>query len=94
MSLQNEAQRGELARQVLENEVYAEAYALIEQEIMRIWRDSKNQDEREELHRALRSLGKVRQVLEGTMNSGKVAAATLQAEKSRAQRIGEYFKGA
>lgn len=92
MSLQNEAQRGEMARQVIENEVYAEAYTLLEQEITRAWRDSKDAAEREELHRALRSLVKVQKVLESTMNSGKVAAATLQAEKSRAQRILDSFK--
>ena len=92
MSLQNEAQRGELARQVIENEVYAEAYTLLEQEITRAWRDSRDAAEREELHRALRSLVKVQKVLESTMNSGKVAAASLQAEKSRAQRIMDAFK--
>lgn len=94
MSLQTEAQRGELAKQVIENEVYAEAYTLLEQEITRAWRDSRDAAEREELHRALRSLAKVQKVLEATMNSGKVAAATLQAERSRAQRIGETFRAA
>jgi ribosome-binding ATPase YchF (GTP1/OBG family) len=92
MSLQNEAQRGELAKQVIENEVYAEAYTLLEQEITRAWRDSRDAAEREELHRALRSLVKVQKVLESTMNSGKVAAATLQAEKTRAQRIMDTFR--
>ena len=94
MSLQNEAQRGEMARQVLENEVYAEAYALLESEITRAWRESRDQAEREELHRALRSLSKVRTVLESTMKSGKVALDKLQQEKNRVQRIGDYFKRA
>jgi hypothetical protein len=35
---------------------------------------------------------KVQKVLESTMNSGKVAAATLQAEKTRAQRIMDTFR--
>jgi ribosome-binding ATPase YchF (GTP1/OBG family) len=94
MSLQNEALRGDLARQVIENEVYAEAYGLIEQEITKAWRESKNPAEREELHRALRSLVKVQRVLEATMDSGKVAAEQLKLERSRAQRIGDYFKAA
>lgn len=92
MSLQNEAQRGELAKQAIENEVYAEAYTLLEQEITRAWRDSRDAAEREELHRMLRALVKVQKVLESTMNSGKVAAATLQAEKTRAQRIMDKFR--
>ena len=94
MSLQNEALRGDLARQVLENEVYAEAYGLIEQEITKAWRESKNPAEREELHRALRSLSKVQRVLEATMDSGKVALKSLELERSKLQRIGDYFKAA
>jgi len=94
MSLQNEALRGDLARQVLENEVYAEAYGLIEQEITKAWRESKNPAEREELHRALRSLNKVQRVLEATMDSGKVALDKLRLEQSRLQRIGAIFNPA
>jgi len=94
MSLQNEALRGDLARQVLENEVYAEAYGLIEQEITKAWRESKNPAEREELHRALRSLAKVQSLMQSTMDSGKVATRTLQDEQSKLQRIGAYFKAA
>lgn len=94
MSLQNESQRGDMARQVLENEVYAEAYTLLEAEITRAWRESRDQAEREELHRALRSLSKVKTVLESTMKSGQVAVDKLQQERSRAQRIGDYYKRA
>ena len=94
MSLQNEALRGDLARQVLENEVYAEAYGLIEQEITKAWRESKNPAEREELHRALRSLNKVQNLMQSTMDSGKVATRTLLDERSKLQRIGGYFKAA
>lgn len=94
MSLQNEVQRGDMARQVLENEVYAEAYTLLESEITRAWRESRDKDEREELHRALRSLAKVKTVLESTMKSGQVAADKLLQERSRVQRIGDYLKRA
>lgn len=94
MSLQNDSQRGDMARQVLENEVYAEAYTLLESEITRAWRESRDQAEREELHRALRSLSKVKTVLESTMKSGQVALDKLRQEKSRLQRIGEAFRPA
>lgn len=92
MSLQTDVRRGELARDVLDNEVYVEAYALIEQEITRAWRESKDKDEREELHRALRSLSKVKTVLEGTMKSGEIAAEKLRIEQSRLQRIGSALR--
>ena len=75
-------------------EQYAEAYTLLEQEITRAWRESKDAAEREELHRALRSLTKVQRVLESTMRSGKVAADKLLQERSRVQRIGDYYKRA
>jgi hypothetical protein len=94
MSLQDEMRRGQLAQDVLNNEVYAEAYALIEQEITRAWRESKDKDEREELHRALRSLVKVKTLMEGTMQSGQIAADKLRIEQSRLQRIGSGFKTA
>ena len=94
MSLQDETRRGDLARQVIENEVYADAYALIEQEITHSWQESRNPAEREELHRALRSLKKVQAVLQSTMDSGKVAAAQITLDRNRVQRIGDYFKAA
>lgn len=94
MSLENDVQRGELARQVIENTVYAEAYTLLETEITRAWRESRDRDEREELHRALRSLAKVQKVMESTMKSGKVAANKLTQDRSRVQRIGDYLSRA
>lgn len=90
--LLTDARRGELAREVLENEVYSGAYALIEQEITKSWRESKSPTEREELHRALRTLVKVQRLMESTMDSGKVALKSLEIERSRLQRIGGVFK--
>lgn len=82
------AQRGQLARQVLENPVYAESYALIEQELTRLWRESRDASEREQLHQLLRMLDKARAVLERTMRDGKVAAKELQRKQTLAERIG------
>jgi hypothetical protein len=94
MSLENDVQRADLARQVIENTVYAEAHTLIELEITRKWRESKDKDEREDLHRALRALVMVKTVLESTMKSGKVAANKLTQDRSRVQRIGDYLSRA
>ena len=86
MSLENEALRGQMAAAVLENPVYAESYTLIEREITRLWRDSRDADEREQLHQLLRMLDKARTVLESTMRSGKVAAKEMERKRSLAER--------
>ena len=88
MSLEREADRGRLADDVLRNPVYAESYDLIEQEITRKWRDSKDRDEREQLHQLLRMLAKARTVLESTMRSGKVASSELKRKRTLAERAG------
>jgi hypothetical protein len=87
MSLHDEAQRGALAKLVLENPVYASSYDLIEREVMHAWRDSRDPVEREDLHTFLKALAKARSFLEATMRSGEVATAQLQREQSRAERM-------
>lgn len=87
-----EAQRGQLAEQVLKNEVYAGAYGLIESELTRLWRESRDRDEREQVHQLLRMLSKVQTVLESTMRSGQVATAELQRKQTLAQRIGSRLQ--
>lgn len=88
MSHEKDAERGRQAQAVLDNPIYAESYGLIEQELMNKWRDSRDRDEREELHRLLKALVKARSVLESTMRSGKVAAAELERKRTWADRIG------
>lgn len=92
MSLQDEARRGQWASEVLANEVYTEAYSLLEQEIITKWRDSSDPESRERLHLMLRMLAKVRSLVESTMESGKVASASLEMEQSRLERLGNVFK--
>ncbi|MBZ4251721.1 hypothetical protein LAJ57_12450, partial [Streptococcus pneumoniae] len=77
MSDEQEAIRGRLAQDVLDNPVYAESYGMIEQEIMAKWRDSRDALEREELYRLLKMLTKARNVLESTMRTGQLAMAEL-----------------
>lgn len=91
MSDQLEAQRGQLAEQVLNNQVYVDAYGLIEQELTRLWRESRDRSEREQLHQLLRMLGKVQTVLESTMRTGQVAASELRRKQSLAEKIGSRF---
>ena len=91
MTNEQEAQRGQLAEAVLTNPVYSGAYALIEQELTRLWRESRDRDEREQLHQLLRMLVKVQTVMESTMRSGQVAARELQRKRSLPERIGQRF---
>ena len=87
MSDEQEAIRGRLAQDVLDNPVYAESYGMIEQEIMPKWRDSRDALEREELHRLLKMLSKARNVLESTMRTGQLAMAELERKRTLADRI-------
>lgn len=93
MSLGADTERGRLALDVLNNTVYAEAYAQIEEEITRKWRDSRDKDEREQLHQLLLMLTKVQRALETTMRSGKVASAELSRRASLPERIGRTLRG-
>lgn len=93
MSLEQDVERGRMADEVLKNDVYAESYALIEQELVRLWRDSRDKNEREDIHKLLRMLEKARNVLESTMRSGKLAADQLRQRQSLLQRVGTRLSG-
>lgn len=90
MSDQHEAERGRLAQAVLDNPVYAESYGLIEAEITRKWRESRDKDEREQLHMLLRMLDKARNVLESTMRTGQLAEEAIKRKQSQAEKMALY----
>lgn len=92
MSLENDIERGRQAEAVLGNAVYAESYTLIEQELTRLWRESRDKDEREDIHKLLRMLDKARNVLESTMRSGQLAAGELLRKQNLLQRVGTRLK--
>lgn len=89
MSDERDAERGAQAKAVLENPIYLDAYAQIEAEFTRKWRESRDPAEREDIHRALLMLTKARAVLEATMASGKVAAANLTRQQGVFERVAE-----
>lgn len=93
MSLEYEAQRGSLAKSVLDNPVYQDAYVKIEAGLTQAWRDSRNQEEREEIHRLIRMLDKVKGSLESVMRSGEVADAKLGRRPSAIERLGRTLSG-
>lgn len=91
MSHEAEVMRGKRAQEVLDNEVYAEAWTAIETEIIRQWREARNADDREQLHQLLMMHGKARTALEAVMRSGQVAEAELSRKLSRAEQIGRVY---
>jgi hypothetical protein len=91
MSDEADAQRGRRAQEVLDNEVYADAYAAVEKELISKWRDSRNPEDREQLHQFLMMLGKVQNALETVMRTGEVAAAEISRKRSKAEQIGDVY---
>ena len=94
MSLEQDVERGRLAQAVLDNRVYAESYALIEQGLIRLWRDSREPPEREQAHQLLMMLDKVRNVMETTMRTGQVAQDAIIQKQTLAQRVGARLRAA
>jgi hypothetical protein len=88
MSDHSEARRGQQAQAVLDNPVYAESYSLIEGELTRKWRESRDPVEREHVHQLLRMLDKARNVLETAMRTGKFAEDKMRQDKSLLERVG------
>ena len=87
MSDFDEAQRGQLAQAVLDNSVYADSYAQIESAMTRLWRDSRDPKEREEIHQKLLMLDKVKGLIESVMRTGKLAEAEIKRKQSLAERV-------
>lgn len=83
------------AKEVLENEAYLEACALIKTEIETQWRTSpaRDTDGRERLWVMLSLLTKLNATLETTMQSGKLKAADLAHKQSMLTRANDWLKG-
>lgn len=92
MSLEEERERGRLAQAVLDNPVYAEAHAAIEQEVIRQWRDARNPQDREQLHQLLLMHERAKVALESVMQSGQLATAELQRRATKAEQIGAEYQ--
>lgn len=93
MSDFNEAQRGQLAQSILDNPVYADSFTQIEDSLTRVWRESRDVKEREEVHQLLRMLDKTRNILESVMRTGKLADAEIKRKQSLAERVATRIRG-
>jgi hypothetical protein len=85
--------RGSRAREVLENEEFTRAFDAIEEELTNAWKQSPQRDStgREHLFLALTMLSKVKASLTTTMETGQLALAELQHQKSMAEKAKAYL---
>jgi hypothetical protein len=85
--------RGTRAKEVLDNEEFQAAFTTIEQELTEAWKQSPQRDRtgREHLFLCLTMLGKVKQGLTTTMETGKLAQIELQHLKTMADRGRDYL---
>lgn len=90
MSLETEARRGLLAKEVLDNEIYTEAHASVEAEIIRLWREARDPADREQLHALLGLHDKIRTAMESVMRSGELAQAELARKQTQAENMALY----
>lgn len=87
MSLESEALRGKQAQEVIDNPIYAEAWAALEQGIISQWRAARNAADREQLHQLLLMHEQARTALESVMRTGEIATAELNRKLSRAEQM-------
>ena len=86
---------GNRAREVLENEVFQQVFADIEQELFQAWTDSPARDAegREKIHQYLAMLKKVRTHLQSTLETGKLAQMELEHKRSLMDQARAFVTG-
>ena len=83
-SIEQRLNRGSRAREVLENEVFIEAFSAIEQEYIEAWKTSPARDEegRQRIWLYLKALEKVKTQLTQTMETGQLAIKEMEHRQS------------
>ena len=79
LKLNVERERGARAEQILNDDLFVEAFDSVEAAFLKRWRNSEpnEADGREDIWRALKMLGEVRRVLEHHVKTGELATAQL-----------------
>ena len=92
-SIEQRLNRGSRAREVLENEVFIEAFSAIEQEYIEAWKTSPVRDEigREKLWLMLSLLGKVKSQITTTLETGKLAQTEMAHRHSIIEKAKVYI---
>ena len=76
--LEKDRHRGTLAKQILENEIYKEAFSEMEKAIFSEWKHSKDEDQREALWIMIQMMPRFEATLTASINHGAVASEKLQ----------------
>ena len=95
MTDEQRVHRGSRAREVLENEEFIAAFEAIEEELTQAWKTSPQRDAegRQKLFECLTMLNKVRQTLQSTMETGKLALLELQHKNPTMREKAREFLG-
>jgi hypothetical protein len=90
MTPEQQAQRGERAREILEDPLFRDAFGLVEKELFALWRSSKIGDVagRERVFNQLACLELVRAKLTQAVSDGRIARETL---RDRARRLAAHL---
>ena len=89
MNISERIYNGDRSREVLENEAFSQAFIDIEAEILTQWKQSPARDleGREKLWLMLSLMGKLKAVLQTSLETGKLAVLELQHQRSIAERL-------
>lgn len=95
MTLQARIYDGNRAKEVLDNEVFQQAFAAIEEELTHAWKTSPQRDEdgREKLFVALTMLGKVKLALTTTLETGTLALIEFRHQNPTVREQSRDFLG-
>jgi hypothetical protein len=94
MTAAEELKRAQLAKEVLDNEVYKESMAQLQTEILAKWQNEVDQAQREWLWSMIRASKRLEKVLEQTMVTGQLRAKQIEMEQGRLAKIGKALRSA
>ena len=86
---------GNRAREILDNEVFQQVFADIEQELYKAWTESPARDAegREKIHQYLAMLRKVKSHLQTTLETGRLADLEMEHKRSLLDRAKAFMSG-
>lgn len=90
MTPEQEVMRGKLAADVLDSPAYQEAYATVDAALIKAWREARDRNDREDLHKMLGLLSRVQGAMEGVMRNGQIAQKELLRKRSLAEKLGGF----
>lgn len=95
MELEERINRGVKAREILDSEIYLEAYDTLRQEIIDQWQQSPARDVegREKLYLMLGIIDKLRATMQTIMESGKLAQLELNHKLTLIEQAKDIAKG-